>query len=80
VLTQHNDNARTEANLNEKTLTPSNVNKQHFGMLFRRIVPAATDLYFCGGERLCIELVLRLDLILRQMRVFLWHWNCTERL
>jgi len=38
VLTQHNDNARTGGNLKETILTPSNVNHQHFGMLFKRIV------------------------------------------
>jgi len=38
VLTQHNDNARTGANLSERVLTPANVNKQHFGMLFKRVV------------------------------------------
>jgi hypothetical protein len=38
VLTQHNDNARTGANLAETILTPSNVNKAQFGMLFKRVV------------------------------------------
>ncbi|NYF79907.1 hypothetical protein [Granulicella arctica] len=38
VLTQHNDNARTGANLNETVLTPGSVNPQHFGMLFKRVV------------------------------------------
>jgi outer membrane protein assembly factor BamB len=38
VLTQHNDNARTGVNLRETELTPANVNKAHFGMLFKRVV------------------------------------------
>jgi outer membrane protein assembly factor BamB len=38
VLTQHSDNARTGANLRETVLTPANVNKAHFGMLFKRVV------------------------------------------
>jgi hypothetical protein len=38
VLTQHNDNARTGANLRETVLTPENVNQARFGMLFKRIV------------------------------------------
>ncbi len=38
VLTQHNNDERTGANLNEVVLTPSNVNMKQFGMLFRRVV------------------------------------------
>ncbi len=38
VLTQHNDNARTGANLAETVLTPANVNHAHFGMLFKHAV------------------------------------------
>ena len=38
VLTQHNNEERTGANLNEVVLTPSNVNMKQFGMLFRRAV------------------------------------------
>jgi hypothetical protein len=38
VLTQHNDNARTGANLGETMLKPSNVEVKHFGMLFKRVV------------------------------------------
>jgi len=38
VYTQHNDNARTGANLRETALTPSNVNPRQFGLLFRHVV------------------------------------------
>ena len=38
VLTQHNDNARTGANVRETMLTPANVNKAGFGMLFKQVV------------------------------------------
>ena len=38
VLTQHNDNFRTGTNLQEKILTPANVNQAQFGMLFKRVV------------------------------------------
>ena len=38
MLTQHNDNNRTGANLNETSLTTSNVNVSQFGKLFARAV------------------------------------------
>jgi hypothetical protein len=38
VLTQHNNNDRTGANLREHLLTPRNVSQASFGMLFKRVV------------------------------------------
>ena len=38
VVTQHNDAARTGANLEEMTLTTTNVNVSQFGKLFERVV------------------------------------------
>jgi AraC-like DNA-binding protein len=38
VVTQHYDNNRSGANLNETILTPSNVNQNSFGLLFTRTV------------------------------------------
>src|SRR5258708_6924801 len=38
IVTQHDDPARTGQNLSETTLTPSNVNVNQFGLLFRNAV------------------------------------------
>src|SRR5690242_8490221 len=38
VFTYHNDLARTGQNLNEKILTPANVNQDSFGLLFTQPV------------------------------------------
>lgn len=43
VLTQHNDNGRTGANLNETILSTSNVNPSDFGALYR--IPVDGEIY-----------------------------------
>jgi hypothetical protein len=43
VLTSQYDNARTGANLNEKILTPQNVNSKQFGKVF--VLPVDGDIY-----------------------------------
>src|ERR1039457_1150644 len=51
VLTQHNDNFRTGANLSENVLTVSNVSTSQFGKLFSRAVDGqiyAQPLYVSG--------------------------------
>lgn len=53
VYTQHNNNARSGANLRETTLTPANVNVRQFGLLFRHVVDDqvfAQPLYVPGLE------------------------------
>jgi outer membrane protein assembly factor BamB len=57
VLTQHNNLERTGANLNETTLTPTNVNEKQFGMLIKHVVDdqvysqplVVTDVRIGGG-------------------------------
>lgn len=51
VTTHHNDNSRTGQNLQETTLTTSNVNVSNFGKLFTRSVDGqayAQPLYVSG--------------------------------
>lgn len=53
VITQHNDNNRTGANLNEAILNTSNVNPCQFGKLFTRKADGqiyAQPLYLCSLE------------------------------
>lgn len=53
VITQHNDNSRTGAILNEAILNTSNVNPKQFGKLFTRRVDGqiyAQPLYLCSLE------------------------------
>jgi hypothetical protein len=58
VLTQHNDNARTGANLHETVLTTTNVNRDHFGKLYAHEVDGSmyaqplyvSNLIFSAGK------------------------------
>src|SRR5262249_31174163 len=53
VITQHNDNARTGANLNETILATASVNVDHFGKVFTRDVDDqiyAQPLYLPGVD------------------------------
>ena len=53
VVTQHNDNARTGANLNEFVLNVNSVKKDRFRLLFRRFTDGqiyAQPLYVCGVD------------------------------
>src|SRR5438046_227265 len=43
ILTQHNDNHRSGADLNETILTPGNIDPQRFGQLFE--LPVAGAIY-----------------------------------
>jgi hypothetical protein len=53
VVTQHNDNSRTGANLNEFVLNVNSVKKDRFRLLFRRFTDGqiyAQPLYVCGVD------------------------------
>src|SRR5690242_20426741 len=53
VLTYHNDNARTGANLGETLLTPANVNQTNFGKITQQTVDGyvyAQPLYVSGVD------------------------------
>lgn len=89
VLTQHNDNARTGANLGETSLTPANVNQAAFGMLFKRVVDdqlytqplVVTDVSIGGGKRDLVYVttvnnsVYSFDANDADASVPLWHVN-----
>lgn len=53
VVTQHNDNARTGANLNEVVLNVNSIKKDRFRLLFRRFTDGqiySQPLYVCGVD------------------------------
>ena len=89
VLTQHNDGARTGANLRETALTPRSVNQIGFGMLFKRAVDdqlytqplVATGIWVGGGTRDIVYVttvnnsVYAFDANDAEAAVPLWHVN-----
>ena len=89
VLTQHNDAARTGANLHETKLTPTTVNEAGFGMLFKRALDdqlytqplVATGIEVGGGTRDIVYVttvnnsVYAFDANDAEAAVPLWHVN-----
>ncbi len=89
VVTQHNNQRRTGANLDETILTPANVNGKQFGMLFRHVVDdqvygqplVVTDVRIGGGTHDVVYIttvnnsVYAFDANEGQSSGALWHVN-----
>lgn len=89
VLTQHNDDARTGTNLKETVLTPANVRKDAFGMIFRHVLDGqlytqplvAADVEVGGGKHELLIVttvnnsVYAFDARDRTATTPLWHVN-----